>query len=164
MTVSERCRCPEPPTALCGPTVDQLRQDFWAAGACKCDTRKALDSPTLRFGTRRSVVQILPFPLRLNAYTPFESPNMRNVVSIWNQSAESAIGFGGRLQRHESTGLCSSVVVFDPHRPCRPSFWTYGLEKRRRGKGGQISPAIRFVRDCFSGAGDTGLDHTSLNG
>ena len=33
------------------------------------------------------------------------------------QSAESAIGFGGRLQRHDSTGLCSSGVVFDPHRP-----------------------------------------------
>jgi hypothetical protein len=25
--------------SVCGPTVDQLRQDFWAAGACKCDTR-----------------------------------------------------------------------------------------------------------------------------
>src|SRR4029077_18725395 len=50
---------PEPPTALCGPTVDQLRQDFWAVGACKCDTRKALDFPTLRFGTRGSEVQIL---------------------------------------------------------------------------------------------------------
>jgi len=41
--------------AGCGPFVDQLRQDFWAAGACKCDTRKALDFPTLRFGTRMSV-------------------------------------------------------------------------------------------------------------
>jgi hypothetical protein len=66
MSVSERCRCPEPPTALCGPTVDQLRQDFWAAGACKCDTRKALDFPTLRFGTRGSEVQILsPRPFSL---------------------------------------------------------------------------------------------------
>ena len=37
--------------------VDQLRQDFGAA--CKCDTRKALDFPTLRFGTRGSEVQIL---------------------------------------------------------------------------------------------------------
>src|SRR5580704_1357160 len=45
--------------SVCGPTVDQLRQDFWAAGACKCDTRKALDFPTLRFGTRGSEVQIL---------------------------------------------------------------------------------------------------------
>lgn len=27
----------------CGPFVDQLRQDFWDEGACKCDTRKALD-------------------------------------------------------------------------------------------------------------------------
>jgi hypothetical protein len=33
------------------------------------------------------------------------------------QSAESAIGFGGRLQRLHSTGLCSLGVVFDPHRP-----------------------------------------------
>jgi hypothetical protein len=50
--------------SVCGPTVDQLRQDFWAAGACKCDTRKALDFPTLRFGTRGSEVQILsPRPL-----------------------------------------------------------------------------------------------------
>jgi hypothetical protein len=45
--------------AGCGPFVDQLRQDFWAAGACKCDTRKALDFPTLRFGTRGAEVQIL---------------------------------------------------------------------------------------------------------
>ena len=29
---------------------------------------------------------------------------------------ESA-GFGGRLQRHHSKGLCSLGVVFDPHRP-----------------------------------------------
>ena len=34
-----------------------------------------------------------------------------------NQSAESAIGFCGRLQRLHSTGLCSLGVVFDPHRP-----------------------------------------------
>jgi len=27
------------------------------------------------------------------------------------------IGFGGRRQRHQSTGLCSSGVLFDPHRP-----------------------------------------------
>src|SRR5580704_12342024 len=50
--------------SVSGPTVDQLRQDFWAAAACKCDTRKALDFPTLRFGTRGSEVQILsPRPL-----------------------------------------------------------------------------------------------------
>jgi hypothetical protein len=34
------------PISVCGPIVDQVRQDFWAAGACKCDTRKALDFPT----------------------------------------------------------------------------------------------------------------------
>jgi hypothetical protein len=38
-----------------------------------------------------------------------------------NQSAESAIGFGGRLQRHHCTGLCNSGVVFDPHRPYQPN-------------------------------------------
>jgi hypothetical protein len=27
--------------AVCGPIVDQLRQDFWDNGARKCDTRKA---------------------------------------------------------------------------------------------------------------------------
>jgi len=44
--------------------VDQLRQDFWGDGARKCDTHKALDFPTLRFGTRGSEVQILsPRPL-----------------------------------------------------------------------------------------------------
>jgi hypothetical protein len=37
------------------------------------------------------------------------------------QSAESAIGFGGRLQRHHSTGLCSSRVVFDPTATARNS-------------------------------------------
>src|SRR5689334_10076022 len=42
----------------CGPFVDQLRQDFWSECGCKCDTHKALDFLTLRFGTRRSVVQI----------------------------------------------------------------------------------------------------------
>jgi hypothetical protein len=42
--------------AICGPTVDQLRQDFWGDGARKCDTCKALDFSTLRFGTRRSTL------------------------------------------------------------------------------------------------------------
>jgi hypothetical protein len=35
-------------SVLCGPFVDQLRQDFWNVGACNCDTRKALDFLTLR--------------------------------------------------------------------------------------------------------------------
>ena len=37
--------------------------------------------------------------------------------ALEDRSAESAIGFGERLQRRDSTGLCSSGVVFDPHRP-----------------------------------------------
>jgi hypothetical protein len=47
--------------------VDELRQDFWGDGGRKCDTCKALDFPTRRFGTRRSMVQLLSFPLSLNA-------------------------------------------------------------------------------------------------
>ena len=39
---------------ICGPT----EAGFWAVGACKCDTRKALDFPTLRFGTRRSLAGV----------------------------------------------------------------------------------------------------------
>ena len=31
--------------------MDQLRLDFWGNRACKCDTHKALDFPTFRFGT-----------------------------------------------------------------------------------------------------------------
>jgi hypothetical protein len=33
------------------------------------------------------------------------------------QSAESAIEFGRRLQRHQIAGLKNRGVVFDPHRP-----------------------------------------------
>ena len=44
--------------------VDQLRQKFWGEAVCKCGTYKALDFSTLRFGTRRSMVQIhSPRPL-----------------------------------------------------------------------------------------------------
>jgi hypothetical protein len=44
--------------------VDQLRQSFLSGAVCKCGTHKALDFSTLRFGTRRSKVQILsPRPL-----------------------------------------------------------------------------------------------------
>jgi len=39
--------------------VDQLRQDFGGDGSRKCDTHKALDFSTLRFGTTGSEVQIL---------------------------------------------------------------------------------------------------------
>ena len=50
-----------PPSVVEAPprvdSVDQLRQDFGGGAVCKCDTHKALDFPTLRFGTRRSVVQ-----------------------------------------------------------------------------------------------------------
>jgi hypothetical protein len=55
----------------CGPTMDQLRQEFGGDGACECDTREALDFSTLRFGTRRTVVQIhspRPFLLRAATY------------------------------------------------------------------------------------------------
>ena len=45
-------------TAVCGPFVDQLRQGFWGDEVCRCNTRKALDFSTSRFGTRRSMVQI----------------------------------------------------------------------------------------------------------
>jgi hypothetical protein len=38
--------------------VYQLRQGFWRGAVCKCGTHKALDFPTLQFGTRRSVFQI----------------------------------------------------------------------------------------------------------
>jgi hypothetical protein len=41
-----------------GPIVDQLRQDSWCGGPCKCDTHKALDFLTLRFWTRRSVTGV----------------------------------------------------------------------------------------------------------
>jgi len=51
---SRRCRAAPQYCGPCGPT----EAEFWAGAACKCDTRKALDFPTLRFGTRRSVVQI----------------------------------------------------------------------------------------------------------
>ena len=54
----------KPVASRCGPNVDQLRQDFGVVAACKCGTHKALDFLTLRFGTRRSVVQIhSPRPL-----------------------------------------------------------------------------------------------------
>ena len=39
--------------------MDQLRQDSWGDGPRKCDTHKALDFLTPRFGTRGSEVQIL---------------------------------------------------------------------------------------------------------
>ena len=62
----------------CGPFVDQLRQDFECVGARKCDTHKALDSPTFRFGTRRSVVQIhSPRPLLLESGIYFTRKNRR---------------------------------------------------------------------------------------
>jgi hypothetical protein len=38
--------------------VDQLRQGSGRDAVCKCGTHKALDFSTLRFGTRRSMVQI----------------------------------------------------------------------------------------------------------
>jgi len=48
-----------------------------------------------------------------------------------NQSAESAIGFCGRLQRLHSTGLCSLGVVFDPHRPYQDLHKRKGLASTR---------------------------------
>jgi len=46
-----------------------------------------------------------------------QHPSRIHGRALTGQSAESAIGFGGRLQRHHSTGLCGLGVVFDPHRP-----------------------------------------------
>ena len=63
----------------CGPTEAGL----WGDGACKCDTRKALDFLTSRFGTRRSMVQI-------HSPRPFEtlSPNHLRICSSASRSAK----------------------------------------------------------------------------
>jgi hypothetical protein len=79
------------------------------------------------------MVQILSFPLNLNAYTPFELSDSNTPSVFGFKSAESAIGFGGRLQRHQSTGLFSSGVVFDPHRPYQ-DFLLIHRDKNARGQ------------------------------
>jgi len=66
----------------CGPTVDQLRSGFLGDGACKCDTRKALDFSTLQFGTRRSMVQIhSPRPFLRTNNLPYTHIVDRRLVS-----------------------------------------------------------------------------------
>src|SRR2546429_4755503 len=61
-----------------------------------------------------------PYELSDSTLTLLSSLSGSNTLNVFGfESAESAIGFGSRLQRLHSTGLCSSGLVFDPRRPCQ---------------------------------------------
>jgi len=72
-------------------------------GACKCDTRKALDFSTLQFGTRRSMVQIhSPRPFLRTNNLPYTHIVDRRLVS----------GQEVRGQEREQVGVeCTSRVA-----------------------------------------------------
>ena len=92
----------------CGPT----EAEFWDDGACKCDTHKALGFSTLRFGTRRSKVQILsPRPL-----FPSRICTLRNILLSCKNRKIGYIGYNnGFLRRNLKTQAhfcCDFLSIF----------------------------------------------------